>query len=73
MVHAAVGYAKHADRLRTFACTTSIGPGATNMVTGRGSATINRLPVLLLAGDMFADARRGPGAPAAGAPSLART
>jgi 3D-(3,5/4)-trihydroxycyclohexane-1,2-dione acylhydrolase (decyclizing) len=42
------------NRLRTFACTTSIGPGATNMLTGAALATINRLPVLLLPGDIFA-------------------
>ncbi|MDP9251500.1 MAG: 3D-(3,5/4)-trihydroxycyclohexane-1,2-dione acylhydrolase (decyclizing) [Chloroflexota bacterium] len=53
MVHAALGYAKMRDRLATFACTTSIGPGATNMVTGAALATINRLPVLLLPGDVF--------------------
>src|SRR6202044_2444788 len=41
-------------RLRAFVCTTSIGPGATNMVTGAAGATINRLPVLLLPGDIFA-------------------
>ena len=54
MVHAAVGYARQRNRLATFACTTSIGPGATNMVTGAALATINRLPVLLLPGDTFA-------------------
>ena len=54
MVHAATGYAKMRDRLATFACTTSIGPGATNMVTGAAAATVNRLPVLLLPGDGFA-------------------
>jgi 3D-(3,5/4)-trihydroxycyclohexane-1,2-dione acylhydrolase (decyclizing) len=54
MVHTAVGYARMHDRLRTFACTTSIGPGATNMVTGAALATINRIPVLLLPGDVFA-------------------
>ncbi len=54
MVHAAVGYARTHDRLRAFACTTSIGPGATNMVTGAALATINRIPVLLLPGDVFA-------------------
>jgi 3D-(3,5/4)-trihydroxycyclohexane-1,2-dione acylhydrolase (decyclizing) len=54
MVHAAAGYARMRDRLSTWACTTSIGPGATNMVTGAALATINRLPVLLLPGDMFA-------------------
>jgi 3D-(3,5/4)-trihydroxycyclohexane-1,2-dione acylhydrolase (decyclizing) len=54
MVHAAVGYARQSDRLRAQAVTTSIGPGATNLVTGAALATINRLPVLLLPGDVFA-------------------
>ncbi|MFR9673756.1 3D-(3,5/4)-trihydroxycyclohexane-1,2-dione acylhydrolase (decyclizing) [Streptomyces sp. TR06-5] len=54
MVHAAVGYARQSDRLRTQAVTTSIGPGATNLVTGAALATVNRLPVLLLPGDTFA-------------------
>ena len=54
MVHAAVGYARARNRLGTLAVTTSIGPGATNMVTGAALATINRLPVLLLPGDVFA-------------------
>lgn len=54
MVHIAVGYARMTNRLATLACTTSIGPGATNMVTGAALATINRLPVLLLPGDVFA-------------------
>jgi 3D-(3,5/4)-trihydroxycyclohexane-1,2-dione acylhydrolase (decyclizing) len=54
MVHAATAFAKMNCRLRTFACTSSIGPGATNMVTGAAAATINRLPVLLLPGDIFA-------------------
>jgi 3D-(3,5/4)-trihydroxycyclohexane-1,2-dione acylhydrolase (decyclizing) len=54
MVHTASGFAKMSNRLRTFACTSSIGPGATNMVTGAATATINRLPVLLLPGDIFA-------------------
>ncbi|MEV5751480.1 3D-(3,5/4)-trihydroxycyclohexane-1,2-dione acylhydrolase (decyclizing) [Actinoallomurus sp. NPDC052308] len=54
MVHAAVGYARMRDRLATFACTSSIGPGATNMVTGAALATVNRIPVLLLPGDVFA-------------------
>ena len=54
MVHIAVGYARMRDRLATFACTSSIGPGATNMVTGAALATVNRLPVLLLPGDVFA-------------------
>jgi 3D-(3,5/4)-trihydroxycyclohexane-1,2-dione acylhydrolase (decyclizing) len=54
MVHTAVAYAKMKNRLSAFACTTSIGPGATNMVTGAATATINRIPVLLLPGDIFA-------------------
>src|ERR687895_2050758 len=54
MVHAAAAYAKMKNRLQTFACTSSIGPGATNMITGAAMATINRLPVLLLPGDIFA-------------------
>ncbi len=54
MVHTAIAYAKMSDRLRTFACTSSVGPGATNMITGAATATINRLPVLLLPGDIFA-------------------
>ncbi len=54
MVHIAVAFAKMHNRLRTFACTSSIGPGATNMLTGAATATINRLPVLLLPGDIFA-------------------
>jgi len=54
MVHTAAAYAKMKNRLQTFVCTTSIGPGATNMVTGAAGATINRLPVLLLPGDIFA-------------------
>jgi 3D-(3,5/4)-trihydroxycyclohexane-1,2-dione acylhydrolase (decyclizing) len=54
MVHTAVGFARAHDRLRAFACTSSIGPGATNMVTGAALATVNRIPVLLLPGDVFA-------------------
>ncbi|PAZ15362.1 3D-(3,5/4)-trihydroxycyclohexane-1,2-dione acylhydrolase (decyclizing) [Streptomyces sp. SA15] len=54
MVHAAVGYARQSNRLSTHAVTTSIGPGATNLVTGAALATINHLPVLLLPGDIFA-------------------
>jgi 3D-(3,5/4)-trihydroxycyclohexane-1,2-dione acylhydrolase (decyclizing) len=54
MVHIAAGYARQRNRLGAFACTTSVGPGATNMVTGAALATINRLPVLLLPGDTFA-------------------
>jgi len=53
-VHLASGFAKMSNRLQTFACTSSIGPGATNMITGAALATINRLPVLLLPGDIFA-------------------
>ncbi len=54
MVHAAAAFARTRNRLSTLACTSSIGPGATNMVTGAALATINRLPVLLLPGDVFA-------------------
>ena len=54
MVHTAAAFAKTSNRLRTLVCTTSIGPGATNMVTGAAVATVNRLPVLLLPGDIFA-------------------
>jgi len=54
MVHAATAFAKSTFRMRTMVCTTSIGPGATNMVTGAALATINRIPVLLLPGDLFA-------------------
>ena len=60
MVHVAAGYARQRNRLGTFACTTSVGPGATNMVTGAALATINRLPVLLLPGDTFANRRPHP-------------
>ncbi len=60
MVHVAAGFAKMRNRLATFACTTSIGPGATNMITGAAAATINRLPVLLLPGDVFASRRPDP-------------
>jgi 3D-(3,5/4)-trihydroxycyclohexane-1,2-dione acylhydrolase (decyclizing) len=60
MVHIAAGYARQRNRLGTFACTTSVGPGATNMVTGAALATVNRLPVLLLPGDTFANRRPHP-------------
>ena len=60
MVHIAAGFAKMRNRLSTLACTTSIGPGATNMVTGAAAATINRIPVLLLPGDVFASRRPDP-------------
>ena len=53
MVHAAVGYARMSNRLSTLVCTSSIGPGATNMITGAAVATVNRLPVLLVPGDVF--------------------
>ena len=54
MVHAATAYAKQKNRLEIFACTSSIGPGALNMVTAAATATVNRIPVLLLPGDIFA-------------------
>ncbi|HEX5205275.1 MAG TPA: 3D-(3,5/4)-trihydroxycyclohexane-1,2-dione acylhydrolase (decyclizing) [Actinoplanes sp.] len=54
MVHAAAGYARMKNRLSTMACTASIGPGSTNMLTGAALATVNRLPVLLLPSDIFA-------------------
>jgi 3D-(3,5/4)-trihydroxycyclohexane-1,2-dione acylhydrolase (decyclizing) len=60
MVHTAAAYAKQSRRMRTLACTTSIGPGATNLVTGAANATVNRLPVLLLPGDRFATRRVKP-------------
>jgi 3D-(3,5/4)-trihydroxycyclohexane-1,2-dione acylhydrolase (decyclizing) len=60
MVHIAAGFAKMRNRLAALACTTSIGPGATNMVTGAAAATINRIPVLLLPGDVFASRRPDP-------------
>src|SRR6266849_1327538 len=54
MVHAASAFAKASFRMRAMVCTSSIGPGATNMVTGAALATVNRIPVLLLPGDLFA-------------------
>lgn len=60
MVHTALGYAKASRRLATLACTASIGPGATNLVTGAATATTNRLPVLLLPADSYASRRQGP-------------
>ena len=54
MTHASIAYSKAKNRMRAFACTSSIGPGATNMVTGAATATINRIPLLLLPGDIFA-------------------
>ncbi len=59
-VHTAVAYAKHKNRMQTFACTSSIGPGATNMITGAALATVNRIPVLLLPGDIFAERIQAP-------------
>src|SRR3989339_630394 len=55
MVHTAAAFAKMNNRMKTFACTTSIGPGATNMITAAAGATINNLPVLLLPGDTFSE------------------
>ncbi|MEO6472869.1 MAG: 3D-(3,5/4)-trihydroxycyclohexane-1,2-dione acylhydrolase (decyclizing) [Aeromicrobium sp.] len=60
MVHASVAYARQRDRLAAFAVTASVGPGATNMVTGAALATVNRLPVLLLPGDVFATRASNP-------------
>lgn len=60
MVHTAIGYAKTKNRLGALVCTTSIGPGATNMVTGAATATINRIPVLLLPGDIFSTRQVAP-------------
>src|SRR3569833_1402881 len=60
LVHAATAFAKATFRRRALVCTTSIGPGATNMVTGAALATINRLPVLLLPGDLFASRHVAP-------------
>ncbi|MDE2635225.1 MAG: 3D-(3,5/4)-trihydroxycyclohexane-1,2-dione acylhydrolase (decyclizing) [Chloroflexota bacterium] len=59
-VLASVAYAKHRNRLATFACASSIGPGASNMITGAAVATVNRIPVLLLAGDIFAERIQAP-------------
>jgi 3D-(3,5/4)-trihydroxycyclohexane-1,2-dione acylhydrolase (decyclizing) len=60
MVHSAAAFAKMRNRMQTFACTSSIGPGATNMLTAAAGATINRLPLLLLPGDIFATRRAAP-------------
>jgi 3D-(3,5/4)-trihydroxycyclohexane-1,2-dione acylhydrolase (decyclizing) len=60
MVHTAAAFAKMSNRLRALVCTTSIGPGATNMLTGAADATINRLPVLLLPGDIFVRRNESP-------------
>src|SRR5262249_34886722 len=69
MVHAAVAFAKASFRLRTMVCTSSIGPGATNMLTGAALATINRIPVLLLPGDIFARRNVAPVLPQLESPS----
>jgi 3D-(3,5/4)-trihydroxycyclohexane-1,2-dione acylhydrolase (decyclizing) len=60
MVHAAAGFARMRNRLSTMACTASIGPGSTNMLTGAALATVNRLPVLLLPSDVFATRAASP-------------
>src|SRR5437879_4158351 len=60
MVHTAIGFAKANLRLSTLACTSSIGPGATNMITGAATATINRIPVLLFPSDYYATRHQGP-------------
>ena len=60
MVHTASGYAKVNHRMATIACTASIGPGSTNMLSGAATATINRLPVLLLPSDYYATRYQAP-------------
>jgi 3D-(3,5/4)-trihydroxycyclohexane-1,2-dione acylhydrolase (decyclizing) len=60
MVHLAAAYAKHLDRLSTFACTASVGPGSANMLTAAAGATVNRLPVLLFPSDTFANRAADP-------------
>ena len=60
MVHTATGYAKANLRLATLACSASIGPGSTNMITGAALATVNRLPVLLFPSDYYATRHQGP-------------
>ncbi|MFE5430544.1 3D-(3,5/4)-trihydroxycyclohexane-1,2-dione acylhydrolase (decyclizing) [Peribacillus simplex] len=60
MVHSATAYAKQKNRLEIYACSTSVGPGALNMVAGAGTATVNRIPVLLLPGDNFANRQPDP-------------
>jgi 3D-(3,5/4)-trihydroxycyclohexane-1,2-dione acylhydrolase (decyclizing) len=60
MVHAAIGYARANHLLSTLACSASIGPGSTNLLTGAATATVNRVPVLLLPSDTFANRRQGP-------------
>jgi Thiamine pyrophosphate enzyme, N-terminal TPP binding domain len=60
MVHAAIGYARACNLLSTLACTASVGPGSTNLLTGAATATVNRVPVLLLPSDTFAQRRGDP-------------
>ncbi|HEX6651810.1 MAG TPA: 3D-(3,5/4)-trihydroxycyclohexane-1,2-dione acylhydrolase (decyclizing) [Thermoleophilaceae bacterium] len=60
MVHAAIGFAREQQLLATLACSASIGPGSTNLLTGAATATVNRVPVLLLPSDTFANRRQGP-------------
>jgi 3D-(3,5/4)-trihydroxycyclohexane-1,2-dione acylhydrolase (decyclizing) len=60
MVHIAIGFARASNRLATLACSASIGPGSTNLVSGAATATVNRIPVLLLPSDTFANRRQGP-------------
>src|SRR4029077_21197138 len=60
MAHAAIAFAKLKRRRQAFACLTSIGPGATNMVTAAATATVNRLPLLLLSGDTFTERLQDP-------------
>lgn len=60
MTHTAIAYAKSSNRLGAFACTASVGPGSTNMITGAATATINRVPLLLLPSDVFARRNAGP-------------
>ncbi len=60
MTHSAVAYSKSKNRMEAFACTASVGPGSTNMITGAATATINRIPLLLLPSDIFARRNVGP-------------
>ena len=60
MVHTAAAFAKQKNRLEIYACTSSVGPGALNMVTAAATATVNRIPVLLLPGDIFASRQPDP-------------
>ncbi len=60
MTHSAIAYAKSKNRMQAFACTASVGPGSTNMITGAATATINRIPLLLLPSDIFAKRNTSP-------------